>query len=357
MNVEKQLQKDGIIVIEKIPTEIVENIANSVSQKIENTFPDYGLNANEIYNKLCELNMYKAKMPEGMQEASYCYKNSSIYFNSNISNEDLVEFAIHECIHYLQEVKDSNGKLLKMGLSTYSKFKTIGTGLNEAAVQYLSARIIGIEPDFEKYYNIDLFTPSPSYYPIECSLLNEFMFFIDEVILFNSTFFSTDDLKNKIIEFTSISTYNKIIKGFDYITSLEEKIILLNNKLQNTKSNFSKIQEKIELYKKNINKNYFELQNTIITEFWNYKFNQIKTLEDIDLFIDKLDQFGEIIGITDYYTFFDNFYIEIKNKLDHKANIIKYGGTETALNNNKFKLFSFLFKLKHQIFKSSKQKA
>ena len=98
MNIEKQLQKDGIIVTEKVSTEIVLNITNNIAQKISSTFPNFNLDPNDIFAKLFSLNMYKATMPEGMQEASYCYKNSSIYFNANISNEDLEEFAIHECI-------------------------------------------------------------------------------------------------------------------------------------------------------------------------------------------------------------------------------------------------------------------
>ena len=56
--------------------------------------------------------------------------SSSIYFNSHISNEDLEEFAIHECLHFLQEIKDDNNHLKRMGLSIYSKSKSIGTGLN-----------------------------------------------------------------------------------------------------------------------------------------------------------------------------------------------------------------------------------
>ena len=60
--------------------------------------------------------MYKAKMPEGMAEANYFYKNTSIYFNEHIQDEDLEEFAIHECIHYLQEVKDKRNYLRRMGL-------------------------------------------------------------------------------------------------------------------------------------------------------------------------------------------------------------------------------------------------
>lgn len=129
MNVEKELQEDGIIVTEKIDTEVVLKITQGISKKIVKTFPNFNLNEDEIFSKLFSLNMYKAQMPEGMAEASYCYKNSSIYFNSHIQDEDLEEFAIHECIHFLQEVKDSNGRIKKMGLSNHSKFKVTGNRL------------------------------------------------------------------------------------------------------------------------------------------------------------------------------------------------------------------------------------
>ena len=101
MNIEKELQSDGIIVKEQISTETVLKITNSIAKKIVSTFPNFNLDAEEIFSKLFSLNMYKAQMPEGMAEANYCYKNSSIYFNLHISDEDLEEFAIHECLHFL----------------------------------------------------------------------------------------------------------------------------------------------------------------------------------------------------------------------------------------------------------------
>jgi hypothetical protein len=64
MNVEKNLLKDGIIVTEKVDTETILNITNNISKKIANTFPDFNLDAEEIFSKLFSLDMYKADMPE-----------------------------------------------------------------------------------------------------------------------------------------------------------------------------------------------------------------------------------------------------------------------------------------------------
>ena len=324
MNIEKRLQKDGIIVTEKVPTDIVLNITNNISQKIASTFPCFNLNPNEIFAKLFSLNMYKAQMPEGMQEASYCYKNSSIYFNSNIANEDLEEFAIHECLHFLQEIRDENDNITKMGLANYTKSKVVGTGLNEACVQYISSKIIGIEPDFEKYYNISLYTPSPSYYPVECALLNELIFFIGEEKLFQSTYFSTDEFKNEIINYTSENIYKYIVNSFDKILKLEEKIIKLNNK------NTVKSQIKVEKHRETIKKIFFEIQDLIIKRFFDFEFNQITNLEQLEIFRRKITNFDKYIGHSENYTFFNDYLTEMMNNLEHKSNILENGGYETA---------------------------
>ena len=64
MNIEKNLIKDGIIVTEKIDTETILNITNSIAKKIVQTFPIFNLDSDEIFSKLFSLNMYKAQMPE-----------------------------------------------------------------------------------------------------------------------------------------------------------------------------------------------------------------------------------------------------------------------------------------------------
>lgn len=346
MNIEKDLVKDGIIVTEKIDTDIILKITKSISKKIVENFPNFDLNADDIFSKLFSLNMYKANMPEGMAEANYCYKNSSIYFNSHIANEDLEEFAIHECLHFLQEVKDENDNIIKMGLSTYNNSKPIGTGLNEAAVQYIAAKIIGIEPDFEKYYDINIYTPSPSYYPVECALLNELIFLVGEDLLFKSTYFSTDDFKNEIINHTSKKTFWKIQKTFDDILKFEEDIIILNNKIfESNKEN--KFQDKVLKYREKIKNSYINCQNLIVKEFFDKEYKNISNLEELDSFRKRISKFDKYVGKISGYTFYENYFIEMMNKLEHKSNILENGGIETALDNTNNFILKFLNKIKY----------
>lgn len=353
MSIELELKKAGIEITQKLDTLTTNKISNNIARKIVTSFPNFGLDEHSIFAKLSRLNMYKAKMPEGIAEANYFYKNCSIYFNNHIADEDLEEFAIHECLHYLQEVKDKRNNLLKMGLCTYSSFRPHGLGLNEAAVQYLSSKIIGIKPDFEKYYGISLYTPSPSYYPLECALLNEILYFIDEDILFSSTFFSNENFKNAIIQNTSNETFSKLEKSFDLILKLEEKIVILNNLLIKKDENstaINKINIKLNKLKQEISFAFIETQNLIITSFFDKGFEQIKDLETLEKFRRKLYKFTDIIGSVDNYNFFDNYYVLTMNKLEHKCNILENGGIETAVSDNKRNIFfKFFYKLKSNL--------
>lgn len=349
MTIEKELKQAGIEVTEKLDIFTINRIAKNVAHKISNKTLKLGLDEKSIFIKLSKLDMYKANMPDGIAEANYFYKNCSIYFNSHIPNEELDEFAIHECLHYLQEKKDKNNNLLKMGLCSYNSSKPTGLGLNEAAVQYLSSKIIGIKPDYEKYYGINLFTPSPSYYPLECSLLNEILYFLDEDILLKSTIFSDNDFKNLIIEHTSLKVFKKIEKYFDLILNFEENIVITNNKLILLKENSSseKYIKKINKYKEEIKESFLSAQNLIIESFFNYKFNKIIDLESLENFRKSLYKFSDIIGTTENYTFFDRYYAETMNKLEHKCNILENGGVETALESQKNNfIFKFILKLK-----------
>ena len=115
MSIKTTLKREGIEVTYELNKIQVEAISKSVAKKIFAAFPMLSLDENLLTEKLYKLKMYKAKMPEGLAEANYFYRNTSIYFNEHINDEDLEEFAIHECIHYLQEIKEKN-RLIRMGL-------------------------------------------------------------------------------------------------------------------------------------------------------------------------------------------------------------------------------------------------
>ena len=52
MSVESDLKKDGIVVIKKLDTLRVNTIARNVAIRLCETFPDFGLNQNDLFIKL-----------------------------------------------------------------------------------------------------------------------------------------------------------------------------------------------------------------------------------------------------------------------------------------------------------------
>lgn len=334
MSIESDLRKDGIKVVDILDTVSTNQIAHNIAAKLCETFPELCFNENDLFAKLSHLNMYRASMPDGMAEANYFYKNTSIYFNEKIAIEDLEEFAIHECIHYIQEIKDKKNNLIRMGLCNFNNLKIVGMGLNEAAVQYMTSKIIGIEKDYVKYFGISFRTISPSYYPLECNLIEQMAYITGDLVLFNSTLTSNDQFKNKFIELTSQKTYDDVEYYIDQILELEENLIKLDNKFSSfdeRNKKVDKIVTKTEECKKKIADYYIKAQNLIIKNYFDKSFKCIGNLEELDNYRKNLEYYKDIIGYTDDYTFFDDYYTEKMAALEHKSNILENGGIETAL--------------------------
>ena len=355
MSIESDLKKDGIKVITKLDTLVVNNIARNIARKIVATFPNLNFNETDLFIKLDRINMYTASMPEGMAEANYFYKNSSIYFNNQIDFDDLEEFAIHECIHHLQEVKTSRNKLVRMGLCSFKKLSPVGLGINEAAVQLITAKIIGIIPDFVKYYGIEFKSSSPSYYPMECQLVDEMAFITGYDILFESTFNSNDNFKNAFIQATSEKAFLAIQSAIDSILNYEEEIAKLTNSLgaeNQSDKDCQNINLKISNLKEKISVTFMRTQSLIISSYFDKSFDEISNLEELDNYRRELENFKNSVCKHDGYFFFDNYYTEKMCCLEHKCNVLENGDIETAVsavNTNKF--FAFLNKLKNIFFK------
>lgn len=334
MSIESDLRKDGIKVVDILDTITVNNIAHNIAAKLCETFPELCFNEADLFAKLSQLTMYRATMPEGMAEANYFYKNTSIYFNEKVAIEDLEEFAIHECIHYIQEIKDKKNNLLRMGLCNFDSFKIVGMGLNEASVQYATSKVIGIKKEAVKYFGISFETISPSYYPLECNLIEQLTYITGDSVLYDSTFTSNDKFKEKFIELTSSKTYTEVEFCCDRILELEEEILQLNNKFNSydeRNSKVDKIVAKQDSLKEKIAQYYLRAQDTIIKGYFDKSFRAISNLEELDNYRKKLDHYGEFIGRTENYTFFDDYYTEKMSQLEHKSNVLENGGVETAL--------------------------
>lgn len=334
MSVESDLKKEGIEVIKKLDTLKVNSIARNISIRLCESFPNFNLNQNELFIKLSRLDMYIAKMPEGMAEANYFYKNTSIYFNEHISDSDLEEFAIHECIHYIQEIKDKKNYLLRMGLCDYTEFKIYGLGLNEAAVQLMSSKVLGIPKEFVKYFNISFETNSPSYYPLECCLVNQLAYITGENILFESTLNSNDNFKEKLAELVGYKAFMEIQNSIDSILLNEEEIIKINNKIVQIDDRNKKVDnmiKKINYLKKSITSTFIKTQNLIISSYFDSEFHKIQNLEDIENYRRKLYNFKDYLGSTEGYTYFNDYYVNKMVDLEDKYNILESGVTNNSL--------------------------
>ena len=319
MNVENELKKDGITVIKPLDTLSITLIAKYVAEKFMSFFPFSRFRYHDLFVKISRLSMYIADIPEGMSEANYFYKNSSIYFKNGLSMDEMKELTIHEFIHHFQEIKDLKGNLYRLGLCDFTGIKVHGMALNEAAVQLISSKILKKEQDSVKYYGIEFDTTTPSYYPLLCNLINQMSYIVGEVVLYDSTLYSNDRFKNAFIRATSESTFNQIEKNFDKILEAEEKIICTTSHLQEDELNekeIAKASSKIGIYKKIIQDTFIETQNKIFTSYFNKRLDNLYSVQDIEDFRKKLYCYKDLLGTTENYTYFNEYYIHLMTKLD-----------------------------------------
>ena len=328
MSIDYELKKNGIEIIYQLDTLKTNSIAKKIATKLCDTFPEHNLDYNKLFIKLSRLSMYVARMPAGMSEATYYYKNSSIYFNSLLDLENnLDNFAIHECIHALQEVKDKNNNLSKLGLCAFEGFKVIGTALNEAAVQIMTSKVMQEENEIVTYYNVALPTISPNYYPLECNLVSQMAYLTGEYSLFESTLLSNDTFKDKFISLTSQKAYYKIIENLDKLMGLQEKLIKLTNSLNLISSSKAfAINNKIEACKNSITSTFITTQNLILCSYFDKAFESIYTFEDLENYRRKLYNYKSLLGITEKYNFFNDYYIDKMKLLERKYNYLEIYG-------------------------------
>ncbi len=326
MSTNSRLKKEGIEIVEQLDTLKVNTIAISIASKLCLAFPEHNLNKSELFTSLSRINMYIAKMPEDSAGAKYFYKNNSIYFNKEYDLDEMAKLAMHECIHYIQEFRDANNNLVKMGL--YNCTFNSGLGINEAAVQLMASEANMCPSTSETYYNVSLNTISPNYYPLECALVNQMAYFTGTYPLFHSTLNSNDVFKNTFILKSNKRAYNTIVKNIDLLLAYENDLNYFASELQyaNKVSEIKLLNKLIASKKDSITSIFFKTQNLIIESCFISEFNNIRSLEDVKEYKNKLYNFKNIMGSNENYTFYNEFYRKIMESLEKKKEQIEQFG-------------------------------
>lgn len=357
MNIDAELKKDGITVIEPLDEASIDTIAKNVSQMIVDAFPNFGFTFDSLYYDFSKLSMYIADIPEGLAEASYFYKNSSVYFRDGMGLSDMEKFAVHELIHHLQEVKNEKGKLVRLGLCTFKGSHPTGMALNEAAVQTIASNVLGYTFENVTYYNISLSTISPNCYPIICNLVAQMAYVTGEEVLFESTLNSNDHFKNKFSAICGADVYKKVVSSFDKILRLEESVSKLSSKIQyedlSTDKTASLYKKQDEL-KEELRNTYFSCQELILTSYFDSIFKSLISVDEIDNFRKRLYSYQELVGMTDNNYFFNNYYISMMEKLDKKFDNITEEeeiSSTYLVKRKESKLFKLFRYIKHVLLK------
>lgn len=325
MSIESELKKEGIVIIKPLDTLTVNQIAKKISTILCNNFPNQNLDENSIFISISRLNMYLAKMPNDNSMAKYFYKNSSIYFKEDIDIENIDKYAIHECIHVIQSKKDSNNKIIQLGLCDFSNSKLPGIAINEAAVQFMTEKCLNSKPDNVKYFGIDLEAISPDYYPLECSLVSQMAYITGNDALYNSTLFGTPLFQDIFTYLTNKTAYKKIEKNIDSLMNLEDKLAYLNLKLSDLRTTdkaIFKTAQQISDTKRNITNLYLQTQNLIMTSYFDSAYQCLNTSKDIENFRNKLYLYKNYIGSTEDYTFYNEYYLKMMQLLEAKYELI-----------------------------------
>ena len=321
MGVETEVKKEGIKIISKLDTLTVNSIARNITNILCSTYPEQNLDCNDLFISISRLNMYIAEMPNDNSKAKYYHKNSSLYFDKNVDFNHLDKCIVHECIHVIQSKKDIKNNVVQLGLCDFSRSNFPGMALNEAVVQLMAEKCVNSKPDSVKYFGIDISTTSPDYYPLECTLANQMSYITGESVMYDSALYGNTNFKDTFTYLTNNKAYSKIEKNIDKIMNLEDDLQVLNYRLENSEvSNNAvfKLAAKISSTKKTISNLFINTQNLIITSYFNQYYTNLSSSHDIENFRNKLYNFKNYIGVTDDYTFYNEYYLKMMALLEEK---------------------------------------
>ncbi len=370
MDNRKIFELTGIKVIKKIEYDIKKTIVDNIANLLIGKFKQ--LDYKQVKEKLLNTPIYIAQVPEQYYGVVYLHSNSTIYIDSKIDTLELSEKVIHEFIHALQIVKDKKENVQKIGLCEFSEFKATGIGLNEAAVQYITAKIINTQYKYVEKYEVVAKTYNEERYPLMCNLILQLIYITSEDIFLDSILNCKEDFEYKIMENCGEGAYITIINGMDKMLYAEEENIQLFNLLEkykqksNANTDYTTTEQeiyatmaKIENNRKTIKDTYIKLENLILTSYFNKYFSKIENLEDIITYRKDLYNFKEIYGMSSFENGYNKYYSsKIKELEDKRINIMRKSGQFSLVktDNKLLNIFSKIRAILIKLFKGNIEK-
>lgn len=253
--------------------------------------------------------------------AKYFARNKSIYFDCNLDLTNLTDVAIHECIHYLQEKRDKKNNIVKLGLCDYTDGSLPGVGLNEAAVQLMAAKASDLEYENVKYFDINISTNTPMYYPLECALVRQMAYVVGEDVLFDSTIHSNNNFRDEYISLTSEKEFFTIQRNIDLLVETQGILEELYDSLEDIgidEAFVNKIAKEIDIKKAKVKELFLNTQKLILTSYFNNSINLAYTPKAIENYRNKLYLFKNLIGYYQYDNFYNEYYVNKMMELEKR---------------------------------------
>ena len=347
MNIAKKLKKLGIEPIKPLNFSETYNIAKKIIELLSNAFPGYEIKNDEILRKMFKSKIYFANISSSLGKASYFYRNSVIYIDKRVNIEDLDEYVIHEIIHYLGENKDYKGKLTKIGICNFKEFEISGFAINEAAIQYITSKMLNKKEEIIDFFGMEIKTISKNYYPLLSILIKQIIHIIGEKSLLDGVIKSDNKFEEEINKYYGFEEYNQIQKKFDNILEIKQKLktaIEEGNDIQ-------KEQLIIKLKEK-----FLSTQRYLYMQYFNYYLEILDNINEIEKIKKDLEEYEGIIQLTEGIEEYNIYKEKFLNKLNRKSIDIYRKNTENNLaiiNNNKILNF---FKQIKNIFTKNKYK-
>lgn len=316
----------GFKIIRKLTKTETHNLGIYVAKKLTSKF-NYLL-YDVIVDRLTNCSIYVAKIPKRYSTANYIYQNFSIYISENTNIEEPDIYFLHEIMHYLQDSRHRNGDLHKMGLCEFKTLKVSGLALNEAAIQYVVARINDEKIEEMSCFGISLHTYNKTYYPILSNLLLQINHIFDESYLIKSLFRNDTSFKTAFCELCHNSVaYRALNANLDIMLGCRDVVIDNSIKLKNDNLSNKEINNIKKINQKSVDRiqeSFFYIQNLLIKSYFKSMLRNIGYRMDSSQFPVKVKECKKYLGFMPNnpkfckYSEYSNHFLNIWNKKYNK---------------------------------------